>query len=173
MLRWGFPLTIVAQSSDSAPERQGFPPVQSEGDRYHPTKPCPIRAKITSGDRSPHPVRGRDKNRWAPLSVRWSWAGVWLELSEKEGVAIALGVRRWSAVVIFCGLGLRSFPGVLASLVGCLVWWFFSVVPWSCVCWFARRGWSHPGLLMSKKLHEADRYPPDSDPPVRLSSRQS
>ena len=66
----------LPQSSDSAPERQGFPPVQSEGDRYHPTKPCPIRAKITSEDRSPHPARGRDKNRRAPLSARWSWVGI-------------------------------------------------------------------------------------------------
>ena len=62
----------LPQSSDSTPERQGFPPVQSEGDRYRPTKPCPIRAKITSEDRSPHPVRGRDKNRWVSPSVRWS-----------------------------------------------------------------------------------------------------
>ena len=77
------------------PRKGGGSPLSNHGwPAHHPTKPCLIRAKITSGDQSPHPVRGRDKNRWAPLSVRWSWAGVGLELSEEKGVAIALDMRQ-------------------------------------------------------------------------------
>ena len=59
------------------PGKEGVPPLSNHGwPAHHPTKPCPIMAKITSEDRSPHPARGRDKNRRAPLSARWSWVGI-------------------------------------------------------------------------------------------------